>query len=252
MAVEAAVASSNVRQARFIPREELGQVQVARWRFGGVNDEGGFSAGYAEGSEPPEVAILRGQQAAREEGFANGFAEGQAQANQAADLRMDEYIHGEGRQAAQRLAEVIVSSEKALADSKQDIAKGILELACELARQIVRREVEVNADALMPVIRESVELLAADGKPVTLRLNPVDATLLEKSVSDEFAGLQINIVADKNVEEAGCLVETADGSVDGSLAKRWSRAIATLGMTLPWSEEASDESNAAEPSGDVK
>ena len=36
------------------------------------------------------------------------------------------------------------------------MAQGMLELACELARQVLRHELSVNPNALQPVIREAL------------------------------------------------------------------------------------------------
>lgn len=53
-------------------------------------------------------------------------------------------------------------------------------------------------------------------------------------------GTGIQWVADAAVPAGGCLVESGGTVVDGSVGKRWERAIATLGLESPW-QESGDE-----------
>ena len=47
-------------------------------------------------------------------------------------------------------------------------------------------------------------------------------------------------IADATVSRGGCLIESAGTVVNGTLEKRWMRAVANLGLDSPW-EEAADE-----------
>ena len=115
----------------------------------------------------------------------------------------------------------------------------MLELACELARQVLRRELTVNPQALLPVLREALGLLLADGKNAVVRLNAVDRDALAPTLETEFASLSLTLVADEAIAPGGCLVESAGTVVDATLPKRWARAVADLGVSLGW--EQADE-----------
>ncbi len=45
----------------------------------------------------------------------------------------------------------------------------------------------------------------------------------------EFSGLSLTLVADATITRGGCLVESAGTVVDGTMEKRWARAVARLG-----------------------
>jgi flagellar assembly protein FliH len=53
-------------------------------------------------------------------------------------------------------------------------------------------------------------------------------------VRTEFSTLSLTLVGDTTVSRGGCLVESAGTVVDGTLEKRWARAIASLGLNAPW------------------
>ena len=121
-----------------------------------------------------------------------------------------------------------------MVEAEQDIAQGVLELACELARQVLRRELTINPQVLVPVLREALGLLLADGKGALVRLNPSDKEALAPTLETEFADLSLTLVADAGIESGGCVVESAGTVVDATLPKRWSQAVANLGSNLAW------------------
>jgi flagellar assembly protein FliH len=117
------------------------------------------------------------------------------------------------------------------------MAQQLLELACDIARQVVRQELSVNPNALQPVVREAVGMLVTEGRPAVVRLNPADMEAMAQPLREEIDAPGVQWMADAAVPPGGCLVESAGTAVDGSLDKRWQRAIAALGLQSPWQEE---------------
>ena len=230
---------------RFIPGEELGH--VTRWEFGDVHDAGTLRPlmERAQALEPEPQAPARFDEAeqqallqqAHDEGHALGLADGRAQERLAAQQQLDEYVAGQGREAAERLAQVAQSLQDSLAGMQQAMAQEVLQLACDIARQVVRREVQGNPQAMLPVVREALDMLAAESRPATVRLHPGDWAALEKPLREEFASPRIEWQADAAVPPGDCLVESAGMQIDGTLDKRWRRAIAALGLTAAWRED---------------
>ncbi len=150
---------------------------------------------------------------------------------------MDDYVAGQGREAAERLAQVAQSLQDSLAGLQQAMAREVLQLACDIARQVVRQEIGVNPQAMLPVVREALAMLVGEGRAATVRLNPADWAALQQPLREEFGAGGIQWLADAAVEPGDCLVESAGMVVDGTLDKRWRRAIAALGLTGGWREE---------------
>lgn len=236
--------SSNSRAyTRFIPSEEVGA--FTQWKFGAVDGsdlvepEPEPVAELPAEPDPAEQQAL--QQQACDDAFAEGFAQGQAQTALEWQRRMDEYIAHQGREAAERLQGVAQALEASLAELQQQMAQQLLELACDIARQVVRQELSVNPNALLPVVKEAVNMLVAEGRPATVRLNPSDMDAVAQPLREELDVPGLQWVADGKVPAAGCLVESAGTVVDASLDRRWQRAIAALGLQSPWEPvEAAD------------
>lgn len=230
-------ASSKSRAyTRFIPAEEIGQ--FAQWDFGAVDETARRAAQLAAAQEDPALKVKYDQ--GYDQGFTEGHLQGTVQAQEEAQRQMQEYLAHQGRETAQRLAALHTAMQERLAEAEQRIAQGVLEMACALARQVVRQELTANPNALQPVVREALGILIADGRSAVVRLNPLDMDVVQQPLREEFATLALTWMADASVPPGGCLVECAGAVVDGSLEKRWQRAIANLGLQAPWEPEPGD------------
>lgn len=232
--------SSPRHYSRFIPSEEIGD--VTEWKFGAVN---GFDEAEPEPEpEPPDPAIAQAAEAERQElvrhtwddAFAQGAEQGRTEATAEWQHRMDDYVAGQGRAAAQRMDSLFATLEAALGDIQQRMAQDTLQLACDIARQVLRQELASNPNALLPVVREAVGLVLAENKPASVRAHPEDLETLGPALADEFSRADVQWVPDANVEAGGCLVEAGGLVVDGTMPSRWQRAMAALGLHAPWDD----------------
>ena len=233
---------------RFIPGEEIGTVE--RWNFEAVDtaslllaEQAKEREGIADQARSDEIQIVNEgiRQEGYAEGFAEGFAQGHAKATLEAQRQITDFIARQGQEAAQHFTKIFASAQAQLADTEQVMAHGVLELACELARQVVRHELSISPKILQPVIREALGLLVAETKAAIVRLNPLDLEVLVDVIREEFPALSLSFLADAKVTRGGCLIESAGTVVDGTVEKRWMRAIASLGLNSSWEHEV-DES----------
>jgi len=223
----------------FIPGEQLGT--VTDWSFGAVDQA---SLRFQAKLKAQAEAELRSKdeavrQAGHAEGYAEGFAQGHAQATLEGQRQIADYIATQGEVAASNMAQLFASAQEQLHESQQVMAKGVLELACELARQVLRHELASNPNALQPVIREAMGMLTSDCKAAVVRMNPVDIEVFAEVLRQEFSSLSMTLLPDSNVTRGGCIVEAAGTVVDGTVEKRWQRAVASLGLEASW-EDAND------------
>lgn len=222
------------QQSRFIASDDIGA--VVGWDFSPVDQASVRFAAKVKAQEEAETQVHDQQvrQAGFTEGFADGYAQGHAQATLEGQRQISEFIETQGQDAAQRYLQLFESTNTQLDASQQVMAQGVLELACELARQVLRHELSSNPNALQPVIREALSVLATDCKAALVRLNPLDLDVLEDVLRQEFATLSLSLLADSNITRGGCLVEAAGTVVDGTMEKRWSRTVAKLGLESSW------------------
>lgn len=198
--------------SRFIPQEEIDDSTVVQWRFGAVDAQSGgvfapaqpaafipagtphfngFSPSIAHQPQPqPEVQAVESVEPAapafdeeqlqqmlaqaRAEGHAQGLAEGRTQTQQQWQQHLDDHINGAGRESAQRIDGVLQGLEDNFKQLQSGMAQELLNLACDIARQVVRQELRSQPQALLPVIREALDMLVEESRPVTVRLNPAD------------------------------------------------------------------------------
>ena len=215
---------------RFIPGEEISAVE--QWDFGAVDTRAVLLA--AQVKVQQATAERAQDEALRQEGFAQGFEQGRAHATLEAQRQMADFLAQQGQSTGQQMARLFEQAQAQLAAAEQTLAQGVLEIACELARQVLRRELATDTSALQPVLREALGLLMADGKSTVVRLNPSDRDTLANGAPNELANLALTLVADPSITPGGCVIESAGTVVDATVQKRWLRAIATLGLTMPW------------------
>lgn len=223
--------------SRFIPGEEIDA--VAQWRFGAVDAAAMLLEEQARTRIQEEQA-----ETFRQEGYAQGFADGSVQGHGQAMLEAQEqvnaFLNNQGQDIARQLATLVESAHAQLDAAEQVAARGMLDLACELARQVLRHEISTNPNALLPVIREALTPLIADSKSAVLKLHPLDMDMLQDVLRADYPNLPLTLLADASISRGGCLVQSAGTQIDGTLEKRWARAVGQLGLDLPW-EEAADE-----------
>ena len=259
--------------SRFIPQEEIDDSTVVQWRFGAVDAQSGgvfapaqpaafipagtehfngFSPSIAHQLQPPpeaqavepvepaapafdEEQLQQMLDQARAEGHAQGLAEGRTQTQQQWQQRLDDHINGAGRESVQRVDGVLQGLEDNFKQLQSGMAQELLNLACDIARQVVRQELRSQPQALLPVIREALDMLVEESRPVTVRLNPADFELLDEALRAEHgAHSRIQWQGDASIAPGDVKVESGGAEIDGGLDKRWRRAVAALGLVSTW------------------
>ncbi|MBS7351312.1 MAG: flagellar assembly protein FliH [Comamonas sp.] len=200
------------------------------------------SAQQQTGSGMDEQALQELLEQTRQEAFNEGLEQGQEQGQEQTHKEWQEHFaefqQNQGQEVAQRLAQVVQQAQGGIAQLQQQVAPDLLQLACDIARQVVRQELRTNPQALMPVVREALDMLGAETKPAVVRLHPADWQVLESHLRAAMPNPKIEWLADASVQPGDCLVQSQGAQVDGSLEKRWQRAVAALGLVSTWYEGA--------------
>jgi flagellar assembly protein FliH len=208
--------------SRFIPREEIDG--VAAWHFSAVDGSADTSAGSDQEGVTTEVL-----QQARQ----------QAGAQEVRDA-LEATLRKTAEETAVRMAQLLRNTRDHLKKSEDQISRQILEIACDLARQVVRRELQSDTNPLKPVIAEALSQLVDDGLPATVRMNPGDLTLMKGALQETLSSPVPEFVADASVSPGGCVIESATMAVDATIEKRWARAVGNLGLNTSWNPENAD------------
>ncbi|MGJ7914673.1 flagellar assembly protein FliH [Massilia sp. LXY-6] len=187
-------------------------------------------------AEPPpapmisEAELEEIREAARQQGYAEGFEAGQASGHEdgMAMGRLDaaaELAHLQGIAAA--FGDAVTRADEA-------IAADVLELALHLAKNMVRTAFEVRPELILPVVREAVDYLPTLQQPALLALHPEDALIVRGSIGHELEKTGWRIVEDGGLARGGCRIDTASNQIDAQIASRWQRLAHALGRDVEW------------------
>ena len=113
-------------------------------------------------------------------------------------------------------------------NSKQDvfdyIAPSILDISIDIAKKIIKKEIEQDSRVLINTIVDVLKTLPKEESKVTLRVNPSEVNTVKQTVPEllNVAGLDAKIVvlSDEEIAEGGCLVVTSNGIVDATIDTR--------------------------------
>jgi flagellar assembly protein FliH len=210
-----------------IPKEELAGYE--RWELGslgdaraqkkktnGANTGNGVHGAKAGNSAVQELERITAQ--AQEAGRTAGYREGSVKA----------------QQEAAKLHAIAVEAQKGLSQDGEQMASEVLELALELARQMVRTELKVRRETILAVVREAVDCLPHGTSGAQLILNPADVELVRTHIGDELKSNQCRLVEDHRIQPGGCRIASPVCEIDATLATRWKRIVATLGLDHNW------------------
>jgi len=156
----------------------------------------------------------------REEGYRAGFEAGRTQA----------------LEEARRLAAAADSLERYLGELDVQVADETLALAVELARQVIRQDIAARPETLLAVVREALAQLPH--QHVAIYLHPEDASLLRSYLGDQLAHAGHRIHEDAKLARGDCVLEAGGSQVDATVAMRWQRVLASLGIESAWAESA--------------
>jgi flagellar assembly protein FliH len=204
---------------RLIPKEQQGD--AASWRL-----------------QPLDGAPAANPLTARDRGaFERGLEQGRREGMAAAAARQ--------QSQAQSIARVLDELRARFATLESQCADAMLDLALEVARQVVRHEVRVDRKAVLPVLREAVALVIDQQAHPRVHLNPRDFEAIRGELEADGLFRGCRFIPDAQVGHGGCRVETALGEVDGRLATRWRRVVTdALGIDDTWLDEPAADGGA--------
>ena len=171
-------------------------------------------------AEDAETELARLREAARAEGYAEGVAAGRV----------------EGEQACGRMKQMVESFSTTLDNLDFRLADMVLELALDVARQVVAGELAARPERILDVVNLALKEMAETSREARLLLNPDDAALVRPHLDQVLDKNRLRIVEDVRIARGGCLIETAQGDLDATLPARWRQVVQVLGSNKNWIE----------------
>jgi len=127
-------------------------------------------------------------------------------------------------QAKEDIQQIKIAIEQFL-KAKQEvfeyIAPDILEISVDIARKIVKKEIEQDPQILLETILDVLKTIAKDESRINIKVNPTQLNSTKENMPTIIDSLgldaRINIHADATIDVGGCIVETNNGIVDATI-----------------------------------
>jgi len=235
-----------VSYARFIPREEMPE-EVGAWSPEALNgppiprpplsappppEPKPAAAAAAKPAEemaaapPPNYEAIT--KAARQGGYQDGYRDGLA--------ALEAFKQSFSRQLSGQIGGLVTSFDADMRGLENQMAESLVRCAIELARQVVRNELNTHPELIARVAHDAVEALQLSAKHVRVRVHPDDYPLVQAGAGEEMRARGAQVLPDESVPRGGCTVESDIGTVDATLAARWQQACGTLGESSVWED----------------
>lgn len=164
------------------------------------------SSGSRPETRPAELerqAQIREQQAL-ETGYRKGEAAGRAQSE------------AELEPLRQRLAQAVAEVSEHRRALRRQAEEDVVKLALAIARRVLRREINVDPEALAGIVKAALDRL--DGREVEgVRVHPGEAEAMTRYLEQLGLPKRIKVTEDASLERGATIFETTRGELDGSI-----------------------------------
>lgn len=151
------------------------------------------------------------------EAYRRGFQEAEKFLRDELGVELNEHV--------QLFEQILKNFYNEMSGLEQKIEKLILSLALEIAKKIVKREIEKYDDFVVNQVREAVKRVIGVEK-IKLRVNPEDERLIRELKPEILQMIDssgdVIIEADPGIERGGCIIESDLGNVDVRLGTQFS------------------------------
>ena len=233
----APVPNGRPQQSRFIPREEL--EGFAAWRpgsFGGAASPSPHPADRPENkvhaapppppAPPTEAEWLAEVHHARDAGYADGYRDGQ--------VALEAFKENFARQMAAQFGALLANLDDQWNGVEEQMALAVTRTAVQLARQVVRHELDTRPEIVAKVAQEAVGAIVLSARHLRVRIHPADHQHVMDGAGEALKARDARLIADPAVEPGGCIVDSDLGQVDARIGTRWAAAAAVFGREDTW------------------
>lgn len=189
------------------------------------------------------------------EGYQKGEAEGKTAGEKAAREEFNKTVATISLALKASLTELNKRKTQLQANAETDL----LNLALAIAKRIVRSELSLNPQSIIPIVREAIGL-CNNRSDLTLHLHPDDIAPINAEIPALHAAFtnlgRVALVADKKIERGTAMLSNRESTVDLRLAQQFSTLERALTgkcgnllddlLTAPHSTENASETVASE------
>ena len=150
-------------------------------------------------------------ESSRKSGFDAGYEEGTAR----------------GRVEAMQLHGLVEGLDQAIKNLDTEIAQDLLDVAIEIARHLILRELRSTPESVLDTVREALQQFPQNN--AMIHLHPDDTALIREYLGEQVAHMGHRLIEDDAISRGGCLIEASGSELDATVETRWKRILSNLG-----------------------
>jgi flagellar assembly protein FliH len=194
--------------SRVIRREDGVAISPIVWRASGVSITQTRDASHTQVPESRVAEVQQDTEARAKAAYSQGFAAGDAAAQQRAQQKLDPVLHGLNT----IIAELASLRKRVRAEAEDDAVK----LAIAIARRVLYREIATDPDAILGLVKAAFGKLSAR-ETHRLRVTPADAALIQEHRAKLQMPPGLEIASDVTLAPGSAIFETSRGDLDASI-----------------------------------
>ena len=176
-------------------------------------------------TEVGRAAYALGRRRGFQEGARAGMEQGYSEGSQA----LDDFESRKAADVAHQMQQLAEGFRSELGLLESQVASDLVSLAIDIAREVLRRELQLDAQAVLPAVQEALRALGEGASRLELRAHPQDAQVLRQHLQDQPGAPAWMIREDPGMARGGCRIEADTGIADASFEARWQGVMAALG-----------------------
>jgi len=102
-----------------------------------------------------------------------------------------------------------------------EVSSRILDISLEVAKKIIKKEIETNQDVLKDIIINALDKLTKNEKQIILKVSPFDRDYVKLNIESILSQLQIEakvtVQQDMTLIQGSVVIETNNGLIDASI-----------------------------------
>jgi flagellar assembly protein FliH len=191
--------------------QEIESIRTAAYQEGLLSGhEEGFDKGHKEGLE-------KGQAEGLELGTKEGFEEGSNNAKSHIDEQID------------KLRQLFDNAQTPTAQIDDDVKNEVVIMAINLAKAIIKSEVNQSQETILKAVNEGIALLPINEQEYQICLHEDDIAMLTEHLTEQYIhDNNWQLVASSDIARGGCKIHTKSNAVDVSIEKRCQQVFEQL------------------------
>lgn len=150
-----------------------------------------------------------------EDAYAKGFADGQQKLKMDLDKEYADKLY----RKYEEVYHIIEDFDEKLKEYEQSFERLVVGTAVELARKIIKREVQ-NETMINDVVKDAISKVVGANE-VRIKFHPIDLKELNtysRNLINSSSFSKVKLEEDDRIERGGCLIETEIGNVDARIS----------------------------------